>query len=177
MPVSRERFAAVRTRANAACEYCGTTEEQSGGELTIDHFQPQSRDGSDDLDNLVYACFRCNSYKADCWPSSVEASRLWNPRESPSTDHFYPLSDGRLLALTPSGAESIRRLRLNREPLVRARRTARDEATREILLTRLVDLTEQIARVRADQMRLLADETALLADQVHLLNALRRLRD
>jgi hypothetical protein len=39
----------VRQRANFACEYCGVTETDSGGELTIDHYQPQSQNGSDEL--------------------------------------------------------------------------------------------------------------------------------
>ncbi len=30
----------VRQRAHFACEFCGVTETDVGGELTIDHFQP-----------------------------------------------------------------------------------------------------------------------------------------
>jgi hypothetical protein len=33
----------VRQRANFACEFCGISEIDAGGELTIDHFQPNSR--------------------------------------------------------------------------------------------------------------------------------------
>ena len=29
--------------ALGACEYCGVTETDSGGPLTVDHFQPQAR--------------------------------------------------------------------------------------------------------------------------------------
>ena len=40
----------VRQRAKQACEFCGVTEMDSGGELTIDHFRPLSRGGSDNID-------------------------------------------------------------------------------------------------------------------------------
>ena len=33
----------VRSRAAFACEYCGVTEADAGGLLTLDHFQPTSQ--------------------------------------------------------------------------------------------------------------------------------------
>lgn len=98
--------AQVRMRADAACEYCGVTEINAGGELTIDHYQPQARGGSDSLDNLVYACHRCNQYKADYWAVSSTDPLLWNPRAEPSERHFLELIDGLLYPLTPTGAFS-----------------------------------------------------------------------
>ena len=41
-----------------ACVYCGSRQS-----LTIDHLVPRIRGGSDEADNLVYACRRCNSSK------------------------------------------------------------------------------------------------------------------
>src|SRR5262245_34847151 len=52
--------AEVRQRAKSACEYCGVSEADSGGQLTIDHYQPTAHGGSDDLSNLLYCCYRCN---------------------------------------------------------------------------------------------------------------------
>ena len=52
----------VRQRAGLACEYCGVTETDTGGLLTIDHFQPTTQGGDDTLDNLLYCCPRCNLY-------------------------------------------------------------------------------------------------------------------
>lgn len=46
----------VRQRANCACEFCGVTETDVGGRLTVDHFQPHAQGGSDTANNLVYAC-------------------------------------------------------------------------------------------------------------------------
>jgi hypothetical protein len=45
----------VRQRAGCACEFCYVREQDAGATLTIDHFQPRSKGGSDALDNLVYA--------------------------------------------------------------------------------------------------------------------------
>jgi hypothetical protein len=39
-----------------------------GGLLTIDHFQPRSKGGTDALENLIYACINCNQHKQDYWP-------------------------------------------------------------------------------------------------------------
>lgn len=67
--MNRRTIEYVRIRAGYSCEYCGTDEEGAGGELTVDHFHPQSRGGAEDPANLVYACIRCNDYKADYWPT------------------------------------------------------------------------------------------------------------
>jgi hypothetical protein len=40
MTVSREDVELVRTRAGFACEYCGVTETDCGGQLTVDHHHP-----------------------------------------------------------------------------------------------------------------------------------------
>jgi len=51
-------FEAVRDRFQQSCGYCGVTEITVGGKLTIDHYRPRAAGGSDDQDNLVYACVR-----------------------------------------------------------------------------------------------------------------------
>jgi len=43
------------------------TELEVGSQLTIDHFQPKTAGGSDEIDNLVYACHACNLYKSQAW--------------------------------------------------------------------------------------------------------------
>ncbi len=50
----------IRHQANFACEFCGVTETDTGGQLTIDHFQPISQQGDDNIENLLYCCIRCN---------------------------------------------------------------------------------------------------------------------
>ena len=114
MNIVDEPRSTVRTRANFACEYCGVTEIDTGGELTIDHFQPKGKGGADHLDNLLYCCVRCNQYKADYWPNRPDDLMLWNPRQEPMATHLLLLADGHLYPITPVGEFTLKRLRLNR---------------------------------------------------------------
>jgi 5-methylcytosine-specific restriction endonuclease McrA len=62
-----------------ACFYCGGTWSPGTDKLRIDHIQPRSRGGSDELPNLVAACQPCNSAKG-CEPIerySPEAAQRW----------------------------------------------------------------------------------------------------
>jgi 5-methylcytosine-specific restriction endonuclease McrA len=52
----------IRQRASFLCEYCHSSEEISPARFEIDHIQPKSIGGSDDIDNLALACQRCNSH-------------------------------------------------------------------------------------------------------------------
>ncbi len=126
----------VRQRANFACEFCGVTEIDTGGELTIDHFQPISQQGDDSLENLLYCCIRCNQYKLDYWPTHSDDISLWNPRREPRSKHFIELEDGRLHPLTSTGVFTQKRLRLNRPPLVAHRLRERQRAEKMYLLSR-----------------------------------------
>ena len=72
--------------------------------LTVDHFHPQARGGSDDYDNLLYCCNRCNQYKADYWAKNPTDPVLWNPREHPAAVHLLLLADGTLYPITPVGS-------------------------------------------------------------------------
>lgn len=65
MSISGELRERVRQRAGCACEFCGVSEVDVGGLLTLDHFQPQSKGGPDTLENLLYACASCNQFKVD----------------------------------------------------------------------------------------------------------------
>lgn len=162
----------VRRRAQFACEYCDVTESDTGSELTIDHFHPQAKGGSDHLDNLVYYCARCNQYKLDYWPVHPAEMPLWNPRSSSRTEHFLELDDGTLHALTRTGAFTINRLRLNRPPLVvhRIRRRQQKETNR--LLMQYGDLWELQARLQAQVATLLEEQHKLLEEQRALLRLL-----
>ena len=78
----------IRQRYAYACGYCGVSETSAGGILTIDHFRPLAAGGDDDLDNLVYACTRCNQYKH--MPRRNVTSRRW--KSVSVTDSPRPLS-------------------------------------------------------------------------------------
>jgi 5-methylcytosine-specific restriction endonuclease McrA len=52
--------ARIYARDDYTCRYCG----ERGGRLECDHVVPLSKGGSDEDDNLVTACWRCNRSKA-----------------------------------------------------------------------------------------------------------------
>jgi hypothetical protein len=168
-PALREQ---VRQRAHFTCEFCGVSETDAGSELTVDHFQPTARGGDDSLENLLYCCIRCNQYKLDYWPTRPEDPQLWNPRREPAERHFLELDDGTLHPLTKVGAFTLRRLRLNRPPLV-AHRLRRQQAVEEIrLLTRYRDLVRLVEELLAQQTALMEEQRALLKEQRELLQLL-----
>jgi hypothetical protein len=152
----------VRQRAGCVCEFCGVAETDVGGLLTIDHFQPRSKGGTDALENLIYACINCNQHKQDYWPRDETMPCLWNPREGDASAHFVEAENGRLVALSVTGDFTLRRLRLNREQLViyRLRRREQLESARMLERTQesmavLVELNRQLANLNAEQQALL----------------------
>ena len=118
MSISKNLKETVRLQAGCACEFCGVTEANAGGLLTIDHYQPRKKGGTDDFDNLLYCCFACNFFKHDYYPLSLSESLLWNPRLEALSVHFLELESGFLHPLTPIGVFTLGRLRLNRPALV-----------------------------------------------------------
>ena len=158
----------VRRRAEQRCEFCGIHETDAGGELTLDHFRPKSRGGGDDLDNLIYACSRCNLFKHDYWPQSPGAPHLWNPRKEPSAAHFVELDDGTLESRSATGAFTLRQLRLNRPQLVakrRQRRRAKEAIVQLGAYRGIITVLRQ----------LLAQQSVVVDQQGELLQELREL--
>ena len=162
----------VRRRANFACEFCGVTETDTGGQLTIDHFRPKTKGGDDRLENLLYCCARCNQYKLDYWPMDPDDPSLWNPRREPFSQHLLNLDDGTLHPLTPTGAFTLKRLRLNRPSLVayRLRKQQRAEETR--LLTRYRDSVQLLEQLHTQFAVLVEEQRNLLEEQQELLRLL-----
>jgi HNH endonuclease len=64
--VAHPKLDAVRQRYQYRCGYCGVSETDTGGELTVDHYRPVTAGGDDSDDNLIYCCPR--------WLNQVE---LW----------------------------------------------------------------------------------------------------
>ena len=62
--LSRDSFKRIRQkvkrRDNITCYYCGKQDKNG----QVDHIQPLSKGGTDDMGNLVWACQDCNSHKA-----------------------------------------------------------------------------------------------------------------
>jgi hypothetical protein len=164
----------VRQRAGCACEFCGVSEVDVGGLLTLDHFWPRSKGGPDTLENLLYACMGCNQFKQDYWPSTSESPRLWNPRVESSGRHWVELEDGLLAALTPQGEFTIRRLRLNRVQLVGARQRRRQQVDVMRLLQRYQEIVSLQAQVNQQLAVLSLEQQVLLREQREMLEVLLR---
>ncbi|WP_242025715.1 HNH endonuclease [Phormidium tenue] len=79
-------------------EYCHSSEEISPARFEIDHIQPRSIGGSDNLDNLALACQRCNSHHYNFIqgkdPATLNAVNLFHPRHQVWNDHFIWSNDG-----------------------------------------------------------------------------------
>lgn len=92
MTISEAGRKLVRQRAKSLCEYCHSSEEASAAQFAIDHILPQSRGGSDELDNLALACQRCNSYRYNFTEGTdlltQQSVSLFNPRQQNWSDHF-----------------------------------------------------------------------------------------
>jgi hypothetical protein len=164
----------VRRHAHFACEFCGVTETDTGGQLTIDHYHPKSKGGEDSFDNLLYCCTRCNQYKMDYWPVLSDDVPLWNPRREPFSQHFLKIDDGTLYPLTPVGGFTLQRLRLNRPPLV-AYRLRKQQQEKELhLLARYRELIELLGQLQKHTSTLLMEQQELLEEQRKLLQLLLR---
>src|ERR1041385_4798286 len=104
--MAHARLRSIRRRYGFACGYCRVSEIDAGGELTVDHFVPESRGGDDSDDNLVYACPRCNWHKQSFQPSALQQSagaRLLHPLLDDLASHLREdLASGELYGLTPS---------------------------------------------------------------------------
>jgi hypothetical protein len=154
------------------CQKNKNSETDTGGQLTVDHFQPKSKGGNDSLDNLLYCCIRCNQYKLDYWPTKPDEPMLWNPRKEPADRHFLELDDGTLRPLTVTGAFTLRRLRLNRAPLIAHRLHKHIEQENIRLLTRYRDLTRVLEQLLFQQAELMEEQRRLIKEQRKLLQLL-----
>lgn len=116
----------LEDRAAGYGEYCKANVAFSPNPFTIDHIIPISAGGTDELDNLAYACFGCNCSKYQSYiaidPFTQIEVPLFNPRKENWDQHFVWDADAvRVLGLTPVGRATVHRLKLNRPELIRMR--------------------------------------------------------
>jgi len=111
---SQRRF--IAQRAAHRCEYCLLHEEDSYSPHQIDHIISRKHGGSTELDNLAYACLRCNVWKGSDIGSrdsqTGEFVSLFNPRRHRWDDHFV-LRGAVIDPLTLEGKATARLLKLN----------------------------------------------------------------
>jgi hypothetical protein len=124
------------------------SEDDTGGELTVDHHLPVVAGGDDSDDNLVYACFRCNLFKADYHPTDADREKghfLLHPLRDNVLDHIrLDENSGRLEPITETGRFHITLLHLNRPALIacrlRRRRAEIQKARQEFLEAEIREL-------------------------------------
>lgn len=116
----------IRAQARGLCEYCRCPENHSTQLFSVDHIWPQSRQGTDDADNLALSCQGCNNkkYNKTSAPDPVTGAQapLYNPRQQRWADHFAWIDEGLTISgLTATGRATVACLELNREGVVNLR--------------------------------------------------------
>ncbi len=106
----------VTGRAGGRCEYCRAAEVGQLAAFEVEHVVPTGEGGSDEVENLAWACGRCNRAKSDrvhlTDPESGATVAVFDPRAMSWGDHF----DWRgydLVGLTAVGRALIDALDLN----------------------------------------------------------------
>ena len=152
----------VRARYQFRYGYCGVSEVDVGGQLTVDHHIPVSAGGDDSDDNLIYCCSRCNLFKVDFVPDAEQQKRgfrLLHPLRDQLDEHVTLDEEiGELEPLTQTGRFHIVWLHLNRPELVAHR-------LRELLLQawqeRLQLLEAEVAHLREQLLKRAQEEQEL----------------
>ena len=115
----------VRDRALACCEYCQTPEAASGPlPFHVEHIRSRQHRGSDSLDNLCWACSRCNYFKgpnvSSYDPETDQLVRLFDPRHDHWDNHFR--REGPVIVgVTSEGRATVELLQFNDERRVELR--------------------------------------------------------
>jgi hypothetical protein len=116
MAVSEPMRQLVAKRANYRCEYCLLHENDVLGRHEADHIRPIKHHGETTLDNLAFACLRCNRHKgtdiAGYDNVTGQLTPLFNPRLEKWGEHFK-IDHGIIRALTAQARVTIDILNLN----------------------------------------------------------------
>ncbi len=113
--ISAESRRLVASRAGFCCEYCGIAEDDSFLGCEVDHIVSRKHGGSDEVENLAYACTPCNRAKGTDLGSLDDSGRLvrfFNPRIDQWNDHLR-VHDTLIETLTNIGAATARILDFN----------------------------------------------------------------
>ena len=119
-------YPTIAARANRRCEYCHAPEEVFNFAFEVEHLLPQSRGGSDDLENLALSCHGCNRFKSDFVRGYDDITEqevaLFHPRRDLWEDHFaVDPETAQIFGKTPIGRATVQRLQINRPQQIRAR--------------------------------------------------------
>ena len=113
-------------RARGRCEYCLLSDQDAFFTHEVDHIISEKYGGITSLENLAWACFRCNNAKTSEISSYDELNRqltpLYNPRTQVWDDHFEMHPDGVIVSKTPVGRVTVRILQMNKPRRIAMRR-------------------------------------------------------
>ncbi|MGZ3665455.1 MAG: HNH endonuclease [Ktedonobacterales bacterium] len=111
-------------RAQNCCEYCYMPDEATLAPHEPDHVIGEQHGGKTELDNLAFACFRCNRRKgsniATIDPQTGLLTPIVNPRTDNWSDHFR-LNQTVIEPVTSVGRGTASLLRFNDEQRVMLR--------------------------------------------------------
>ena len=124
--VSVELRAQVAAKAKFHCEYCHSSERITSGPMHVEHIWPATKGGATTLENLAYACARCNLHKGMRThyrdPVSQRLVSLFNPRLQKWSRHFTWSTDGaRIVGRTRTGRATVFALNMNDTTIVMSR--------------------------------------------------------
>jgi len=106
----------VALRAAFRCEYCGLPQAYALHAHEPDHIVPRQHGGEDDVQNLAWACLRCNRYKGpnvgSFDPETGVLVPFFHPRTQDWATHFI-WEGGTIHPLTAEGRVTVKILRLN----------------------------------------------------------------
>jgi hypothetical protein len=125
--VSKSLRLEVHERARGFCEYCMVAERAQVATFECDHCIPEVRNGPTVLENLAWACPRCNGSKGAethaTDPKTGENTPLFNPRKQSWEDHFGWSEDAlEIISRTATGRATVQRLKMNRPKMIRIRK-------------------------------------------------------
>ena len=121
--------AAVRKRARSRCEYCRLPDLVPHLlRFHLEHIRARRHGGATALQNLAWACARCNERKgpnlSGVDPDTDRVVRLFNPRQDVWSRHFA--CDGfRIRGLTSKGRATAWLLEFNSEERIEMRQELR----------------------------------------------------
>jgi len=99
-------------------------ESLQGATFHVEHVVPRSQGGESRLENLAWACPRCNLCKSDRVeardPETGELAALFHPRKDSWSEHFH-WSSYTIVPLTPNGRATAAALDFNHPRRIRIR--------------------------------------------------------
>lgn len=114
----------VAKRADFRCEYCRIPEYDNLVQFHLEHIISLKHGGTNDLENLAYACPWCNFYKGSDLGTVIEDEniliRFFHPRKVKWADHFYSVEE-KIFALTKEPEATIKIFKLNRPDRIELR--------------------------------------------------------